>query len=305
MTIGRRFSARLLAGSALCALIGPSIPALAAEVTYERLLNASAEPQNWLMRMGNYSNWNHSTLSEINRNNVANLKVKFMFSLGDRARPNQGHAVFHADGRGRLHVRGQPVAAVLEARRARRQAQGGVEVRRQGPGRRQERPQRRAARQQHVLQHRQREREPAPGRARQEFRRGGVRRPAPRCRTRPTRAARRRRSRSRTRSSSGPTGKNENGRGYVAAYIGRHRQAPLAVPGRSRAGPARLRDLGRSAHDSDRRRRRLDRAVVRSGDQSRLFRHRQPGAHVRPAGPAGRQSLHQLASSRSMSIPGS
>jgi glucose dehydrogenase len=94
MTIGRRFSARLLAGSALCALVGTSIPALAAETTYERLLNASAEPQNWLMRMGNYSNWNHSTLNEINRNNVANLKVKFMFSLGDAARPAKAAQYF-------------------------------------------------------------------------------------------------------------------------------------------------------------------------------------------------------------------
>src|SRR6266568_4817834 len=94
MTIGRRFSARLLAGSAFCALIGTSIPALAAETTYERLLNSSAEPQNWLMRMGNYSNWNHSTLSEINRNNVANLKVKFMFSLGDPTRPAKATQYF-------------------------------------------------------------------------------------------------------------------------------------------------------------------------------------------------------------------
>jgi alcohol dehydrogenase (cytochrome c) len=94
MTIGRRFSARLLAGSALCALIGTSIPALAAETTYERLLNSSGEPQNWLMRMGNYSNWNHSTLSEINRNNVANLKVKFMFSLGDPTRPAKATQYF-------------------------------------------------------------------------------------------------------------------------------------------------------------------------------------------------------------------
>src|SRR3981189_360606 len=94
MTIGRRFSARLLAGSALCALIGTSIPALAAETTYERLLNASAEPQNWLMRMGNYSNWNHSMLNQINRGNVANLKVKFMASLGDPARPNKATEYF-------------------------------------------------------------------------------------------------------------------------------------------------------------------------------------------------------------------
>src|SRR5712672_82683 len=94
MTIGRRFSARLLAGSALCALIGTSIPALAAETTYERLLNASAEPQNWLMRAGNYSNWNHSKLTEINRGNVANLKVKFMFGMSDPTRPSKAAQYF-------------------------------------------------------------------------------------------------------------------------------------------------------------------------------------------------------------------
>ena len=41
-------------------LIGVSHAALAAETTYQRLLNARAEPQNWLMRMGGYDNWNYS-----------------------------------------------------------------------------------------------------------------------------------------------------------------------------------------------------------------------------------------------------
>src|SRR5580704_14989689 len=64
--------AGLVAGTAL----GICFSAQAAETTYQRLLNASAEPQNWLMRMGNYSNWNYSTLNQINRGNVANLKVQ-------------------------------------------------------------------------------------------------------------------------------------------------------------------------------------------------------------------------------------
>src|SRR6202795_2671734 len=82
--------ASLLAGTAL----GFCLSAQAAETTYQRLLNASAEPQNWLMRMGNYSNWNYSTLNQINRGNVANLKVKFMASLGDPARPNKATEYF-------------------------------------------------------------------------------------------------------------------------------------------------------------------------------------------------------------------
>jgi glucose dehydrogenase len=44
--------------------------------------------------MGNYGNWNHSALKEINRGNVGNLKVKFMASLGDTSRPNKATQYF-------------------------------------------------------------------------------------------------------------------------------------------------------------------------------------------------------------------
>src|SRR5437899_1693501 len=94
---GRREAAlaALLAATALGSGLGLSLtPASAAEVTYQRLLNAASEPQNWLMRMGNYSNWNHSALNTINRGNVANLKVKFMASLGDPSRPNKATEYF-------------------------------------------------------------------------------------------------------------------------------------------------------------------------------------------------------------------
>src|SRR5882724_9755793 len=103
MTIRRRHSERLARaglfvatalGTCLASCLGSSLSASAAEVTYQRLLNAASEPQNWLMRMGNYSNWNHSTLNQINRGNVANLKVKFMASLGDPARPNKATEYF-------------------------------------------------------------------------------------------------------------------------------------------------------------------------------------------------------------------
>src|SRR5580700_6792341 len=82
---GRRAERLGLAGLVAGTALAFCFSAQAAEITYQRLLNASAEPQNWLMRMGNYSNWNHSTLNQINRGNVANLKVKFMASLGDPA----------------------------------------------------------------------------------------------------------------------------------------------------------------------------------------------------------------------------
>ncbi len=95
MTIWRHRCRRLdLAGLVATIALGACFSASAAETTYERLLNAPAEPQNWLMRMGNYGNWNHSALKEINRGNVANLKVKFMASLGDPARPNKATQYF-------------------------------------------------------------------------------------------------------------------------------------------------------------------------------------------------------------------
>jgi alcohol dehydrogenase (cytochrome c) len=83
-----------LAGLVAGTTLGFCFSATAAETTYQRLLNAASEPQNWLMRMGNYSNWNYSTLNTINRGNVANLKVKFMSSLGDPRRPNKATQYF-------------------------------------------------------------------------------------------------------------------------------------------------------------------------------------------------------------------
>jgi alcohol dehydrogenase (cytochrome c) len=83
-----------LAAVAFGSCLAASLPASAAETTYQRLLHASSEPQNWLMRMGNYSNWNNSGLSQINRGNVANLQVKFMASLGDVNHPNKATEYF-------------------------------------------------------------------------------------------------------------------------------------------------------------------------------------------------------------------
>jgi alcohol dehydrogenase (cytochrome c) len=58
-------------------------PGLAAEVTQQRLENA--EPQNWLMVHRDYNNSRHSPLAEINRDNVKNLKLKFIASIGGTA----------------------------------------------------------------------------------------------------------------------------------------------------------------------------------------------------------------------------
>jgi alcohol dehydrogenase (cytochrome c) len=52
---------------------------LDAQVTWERLLNAAAEPQNWLTHSGTVLGQRYSTLSEITRDNVKNLELKWVF----------------------------------------------------------------------------------------------------------------------------------------------------------------------------------------------------------------------------------
>ncbi len=47
---------------------------LGAQVSYEQILKAEAEPHNWLTYSGNYSSHRHSPLEQINRGNVAKLK---------------------------------------------------------------------------------------------------------------------------------------------------------------------------------------------------------------------------------------
>ena len=50
-----------------------------ADVTYDRLLRADREPQNWLLYSGNYAGHRYSPLSQINRSNVKNLQMKWSY----------------------------------------------------------------------------------------------------------------------------------------------------------------------------------------------------------------------------------
>jgi alcohol dehydrogenase (cytochrome c) len=52
---------------------------LSAQVTYERLLRADREPQNWLTYSGGYASHRYSSLSQINRTNVKNLQLKWSY----------------------------------------------------------------------------------------------------------------------------------------------------------------------------------------------------------------------------------
>ena len=69
----------ILAGAVLSILIGLLPGRSSAQVTPERLLDAAQEPQNWLTYSGTYSSERHSTLSQITRDNVSDLEMKWVF----------------------------------------------------------------------------------------------------------------------------------------------------------------------------------------------------------------------------------
>src|ERR1700694_5682807 len=73
----------MLAGaSALVLCAAAAWPVPAAEVTYERLVNADKEPQNWLMVHRTYDSQRFSPLNQITRQNVKNLRLLFAVAIG-------------------------------------------------------------------------------------------------------------------------------------------------------------------------------------------------------------------------------
>jgi alcohol dehydrogenase (cytochrome c) len=55
--------------------------ALDAQITYDRLLRAAQEPQNWLTYSGGYSSLRHSLLRQIDPTNAKNLEQKWVFQV--------------------------------------------------------------------------------------------------------------------------------------------------------------------------------------------------------------------------------
>jgi alcohol dehydrogenase (cytochrome c) len=68
-----------------CSMLVVAWPALAADVTPERLLNPDKEPQNWLMNHRTYDGQRYSPLARISRGNVKNLKLAYAVPLGGGA----------------------------------------------------------------------------------------------------------------------------------------------------------------------------------------------------------------------------
>jgi glucose dehydrogenase len=57
-------------------------PALADDVTPERLINADREPQNWLMNHRTYDSQRYSPLDKINKSNVKSLRLAYAVAIG-------------------------------------------------------------------------------------------------------------------------------------------------------------------------------------------------------------------------------
>ena len=66
---------KCLACLAASMIAGP----VAAQVTPERLLNAAEEPENWINYSSTYDNQRFSRLDQINRGNVANLELQWIW----------------------------------------------------------------------------------------------------------------------------------------------------------------------------------------------------------------------------------
>src|SRR5688572_14930472 len=63
----------------LLMLLVPVVAVSSSSVTYDRLVHADREPQNWLSYSGNYAGHRYSPLSQINRSNVKNLQLKWSY----------------------------------------------------------------------------------------------------------------------------------------------------------------------------------------------------------------------------------
>ena len=62
--------------------LGLSLAAAASgQLTYERLLKADGEPDNWLTYSGNYRGWRNSRLDQVNRSNVKDLKLAWVYQM--------------------------------------------------------------------------------------------------------------------------------------------------------------------------------------------------------------------------------
>ena len=313
-------STRTCGRIARLAMVGVSLAALAMSagaaeykmtVNKDRLINAQNEPQNWLMMNGDYGSPAIRKLTQINRDNVKNLRMVWAMALGGMQDVGQNGPenevnplidngfMYTTDGWGTVYkidarnpaITGEFVwmadpgvkHAGQRAAHARHRAVGRQGVSPICPTAASSRSIATAARSCGTS------RSPTTN----EFgTRGTVlspRRSSPKAR------------------SSWPNGAGDGGtRGWIAALdakTGNELWRWYVVPEARRPGQ---RDLeGQEQRLEDGRRRHLADRLLRSGDQAHDLGHRQSGADVRSAVAAGRQPLHQLGGRAGHRIPAS
>src|SRR6202047_5243020 len=81
-SVRRRLRIAALAGGLAVALAVAAFAQYNMTVNKDRLINAQNEPQNWLMMNGDYGATRYSKLSQINRENVKNLRMVWALALG-------------------------------------------------------------------------------------------------------------------------------------------------------------------------------------------------------------------------------
>ena len=75
-------------GTLILVLLGAASVAAQRPVTFERLVQASKEPQNWLTYSGTYMSQRHSELTQIAPENAKNLETAWIFQLNSREPTN-------------------------------------------------------------------------------------------------------------------------------------------------------------------------------------------------------------------------
>src|SRR5688572_33346528 len=77
------YSIRILTVAAAIAVTSIVVTAqYSLTVNKDRLINAANEPQNWLLMNGDYGSLRYSKLTQINRDNVKNLRMTWAMALG-------------------------------------------------------------------------------------------------------------------------------------------------------------------------------------------------------------------------------
>ena len=75
---------RMIVRTLLLVVLGAASLAAQGQVTFDRLVRAKQEPQNWLVYSGSYMSQRHSELTQVTPENVKNLETAWIFQLNSR-----------------------------------------------------------------------------------------------------------------------------------------------------------------------------------------------------------------------------